>query len=69
MMLVQFVISVLASFTFGYLAPYYLYGKEDPAARILFGFIVAFFVGIADLYFVIREHLSEDGIRLTKKMN
>ena len=66
-MLAQFVVSVGASFLFGYLAPYYLWGRVEVGPRLLFGALAAFAVGLADLYFVIREHLSDDGIRLAKK--
>lgn len=66
-MLVQFLVSVLASFMFGYLAPYYLYGRTDVGSRVLSGTLAAFFVGIADMYFVIREHLRDDGVDLINK--
>jgi len=66
-MLVQFVVSVAASFVFGYISPYYLWGREDVGSRLLMGVITAFGVGVADLYFVIREHLSHDGVRLRPK--
>lgn len=68
-MLLQFVVSVAASFVFGYMAPYLLWGRIEVGPRLIFGTFAAFFVGIADLYFVIREHLSEDGIRIEKKIN
>lgn len=65
--MVQLVVSVLTAFAFGYLAPYYLYGRSDPGPRIILGTLIAFFVGIADLYFIIRENLDEDGIKIAKK--
>lgn len=65
--LVQLVVSVVASFMFGYLSPYYIYGKSETGPRIIFGTLMAFFVGVADLYFVIRENLDIDGIKLNKK--
>jgi len=68
-MLVQFIVSVFASFLFGYMAPYLIWGRVEVGPRLLAGTLAAFFVGIADLYFVIREHLSEDGIRIEKKSN
>jgi len=66
-MLVQFVVSVVTSFVFGYVAPYYLYGRTDVGARVILGTVFAFVVGIADMYFIIREHLRDDGIQLAKK--
>jgi len=65
--LIQLLVSVVASFMFGYLAPYYLYGKSETGPRIIFGTLMAFFVGVADLYFVIRENLDLDGIKLPNK--
>jgi len=67
LLIVQFVVSVVCSFMFGFLGPYYLYGKTDLGARLLAGIICAFIVGCADMYFVIRQMLEEDGILLSKK--
>lgn len=61
-MILQFVISIVTAFTFGYLAPYFFYGTVAAAPRILIGIIVAFIVGIADLYFVIRFLLETEGL-------
>ena len=66
-LIVQFVVSVVCSFMFGFLGPYYLYGKTDLGGRLLAGIICAFIVGCADMYFVIRQMLEEDGILLAKK--
>ena len=67
LLIVQFVVSVICSFMFGFLGPYYLYGKTDLGGRLLAGIICAFIVGCADMYFVIRQLLEEDGILLSKK--
>ena len=69
LLIVQFVVSVVCSFMFGFLGPYYLYGKTDLGGRLLFGIICAFIVGCADMYFVIRQMLEEDGILLAKKID
>ena len=58
----QFVISVATGFAFGYLAPYFFYGILDVGKRLLTGIIVAFVVGMADLYFIMRSFLEEDGV-------
>ncbi len=68
-LIVQFLVSVGASFMFGYLAPYYVSGLSEVGPRLLIGVLVAFVVGIADLYFVIRQMLDDDGIRLAKKVD
>eukprot|EP00088_Acartia_fossae_P037657 TRINITY_DN38860_c0_g1_i1.p1 TRINITY_DN38860_c0_g1~~TRINITY_DN38860_c0_g1_i1.p1 ORF type:complete len:199 (+),score=19.40 TRINITY_DN38860_c0_g1_i1:352-948(+) len=65
----QFFISIGTAFAFGYLAPFYLWGREETGPRLLLGTLAAFFIGIADLYFVIREHLSEDGVKFNKKLD
>jgi len=67
-LIIQFLVSVACSFMFGFLGPYYLYGKTDLGPRLLFGIICAFIVGCADMYFVIRQMLEEDGISLAKKI-
>lgn len=69
LLIVQFVVSVVCSFMFGYLSPYYLYGKTDMGGRLLFGIICGFVVGCADMYFVIRQLLEDDGILLAKKID
>jgi len=68
-LILQFVVSVVCSFMFGFLGPYYLYGKTDLGGRLLAGIICAFIVGCADMYFVIRQMLEEDGILLSKKID
>jgi len=68
LLIMQFVVSVICSFMFGYLSPYYLYGKTDMGGRLLFGIICGFVVGCADMYFVIRQLLEDDGILLSKKI-
>jgi len=69
LLIMQFVVSVVCSFMFGYLSPYYLYGKTDMGGRLLFGIICGFVVGCADMYFVIRQLLEDDGILLSKKID
>jgi len=69
LLIMQFVVSVVCSFMFGYMSPYYLYGKTDMGGRLLFGIICGFAVGCADMYFVIRQLLEEDGIVLAKKID
>ena len=69
LIIAQFVLSVACSFMFGFLAPYYLYGRVDLGPRLLFGIICAFVVGCADMYFVIRQMLEADGISLSKKLD
>jgi len=69
LLIMQFVVSVVCSFMFGYLSPYYLYGKTDMGGRLLFGIICGFVVGCADMYFVIRQLLEDDGILLAKKID
>jgi len=64
--LLQFVVSVACAFTFGYLAPYYFYGSTNTGGKILCGTFVAFLVGLADLYFVIRDSLHNEGYILKK---
>lgn len=61
-MVFQFVISVITAFAFGYMAPFFFYGISNTASRILIGTCVAFVVGIADLYFVLRYLLETEGI-------
>lgn len=58
----QFVMSVATAFTFGYLAPYYLYGRSDVGFRLLLGIVFGFIVAIADLYFVIKFLLETEGL-------
>ena len=58
----QLVISLVCSFAFGYLAPYYFYQTTDVGPRLLCGIIFAFIVGLADLYFVIKFFLETEGV-------
>ena len=58
----QLVISIMCSFAFGYLAPYYFYQTTDVGPRLLCGIIFAFIVGLADLYFVIKFLLETEGV-------
>ena len=58
----QFVISLICSFAFGYLAPYYFYGVMEVGPRLLCGIVFAFVVGLADLYFVIKFLLETEGV-------
>jgi len=69
LLILQFVVSVVCSFMFGYISPYYLYGRTDMGGRLLFGIICGFVVGCADMYFVIRQLLEDDGILLSKKID
>jgi len=69
LLIMQFVVSVVCSFMFGYLSPYYIYGRTDMGGRLLFGIICGFVVGCADMYFVIRQLLEDDGILLSKKID
>ena len=69
LLILQFLVSVFASFIFGYLAPYYVAGQTEVGPRLLIGVLFGFAAGIADLYFVIRQMLDDDGIRLAKKLN
>jgi len=66
LLILQFVVSVVCAFMFGYMGPYLLYGKEDLGGRLLLGILAGFLVGCADMYFVIRQLLEEDGIKLKK---
>jgi len=61
-LILQFVVSVVTSFIFGYMAPYYFWGKHDLGPRLLVGILCAFVVGCADMYFVIRQMLEADGV-------
>ena len=58
----QFVISLVCSFAFGYLAPYYFYQTTEVGPRLLSGIIFAFIVGLADLYFVLKFLLETEGV-------
>lgn len=66
LLILQFVVSVVCAFMFGYMGPYILYGRQDVGGRILLGIVLGFVVGCADMYFVIRQLLEEDGIKLKK---
>ena len=61
-LILQFVVSLISAFAFGYLAPYYFYGTVAVGPRLLYGIISAFVIGMADLYFVIRHLLESEGI-------
>ena len=69
MLIVQFIVSVACSFMFGFFGPFYLYGKTELGPRLLFGIICGAVVGCADMYFVIRQMLKEDGIDIAKKID
>ena len=62
LIILQFVISVVCSFVFGYMAPYYIRGVGNTGTRILSGIMFAFIVAIADLYFVVKFMLEAEGI-------
>lgn len=64
--LVQFVVSVGCAFTFGFLVPYLWYGNQNTGTKILCGTVCGIIVGIADMYFVIRENLHNEGYVLKK---
>lgn len=66
LLILQFIVSVVCAFMAGYMGPYLLYGKTDMGGRLLLGIIAGFVVGCADMYFVIRQLLEEDGIMLKK---
>jgi len=66
LLILQFVVSVVCAFMFGYMGPYLLYGRQDVGGRLLLGIVLGFVVGCADMYFVIRQLLEEDGIKLKK---
>jgi len=61
-LILQFVVSLISAFAFGYLAPYYFYGTVAVGPRLLYGIISAFVIGMADLYFVIRHLLETEGV-------
>ena len=63
----QFVLSVATGFAFGYFAPYVFYGSVNLGRRLLTGIVVAFAVGVADMYFIIRSFLEEDGVLKLKE--
>ena len=58
----QFIVSLICSFAFGYWAPYYFYQTTEVNPRMLAGLILAFVVGIADLYFVFKFLLETEGV-------
>jgi len=58
----QLVISIVCSFAFGYLAPYYFYQTTEVGPRLLSGIIFAFVVALADLYFVMKFLLETEGV-------
>lgn len=60
--ILQFVISIICSFAFGYMVPYYFKGVVNTGTRILCGIICAFVVAIADLYFVVKFLLESEGL-------
>lgn len=62
LLIFQFVVSVATGFVFGFFAPYLLYGIEEVGRRMLLGIVLAFVVGIADLYFIVRTFLEEEGV-------
>jgi len=68
-LIVQFIVSVVCSFLFGFFSPYYILGRQELGFRLLCGIVAGFAVGCADMYFVIRHMLAEDGVRLVKKLD
>lgn len=60
--ILQFVVSVVCSFFFGYMAPYYIRGVSNTGSRLLSGIICGFVVGVADLYFVVKFMLESEGL-------
>jgi len=60
--ILQFVISVVCSFVFGYMAPYYIRGVSNSGTRLLSGILCGFVVGVADLYFVVKFMLEAEGL-------
>ena len=58
----QFVLSAITAFAFGYLSPYYLYGYHEVGFHLLIGIVFAFVAAIADLYFVIKFLLETEGL-------
>jgi len=60
--ILQFVVSVVCSFFFGYMAPYYIKGVANTGSRLLSGIICGFVVGVADLYFVVKFMLESEGL-------
>ena len=62
LIVLQLVVSVACSFAFGYLAPYYFYNTTEVGPRLITGIFVAFVVGLADLYFVIKFFLETEGV-------
>ena len=58
----QLVISLICSFAFGYLVPYYFYGVIEVGPRLIYGILFAFVVGLADLYFVVKFLLETEGV-------
>lgn len=70
LLLAQLVVSVGAAFVTGYLLPYFFYGIENVETRLIVGILFAFVVGVADLYFVIRDGIHQIVVlsRVTKVM-
>ena len=68
LLVVQFVVSVVTAFFSGYFAPYFFYGIVDVGKRLLAGIIFGFVVGVADLYFIMRHFLEEEGVIDLDKM-
>ena len=62
LIVLQLVVSLICSFAFGYLAPYYFYHTTEVGPRLLSGIFVAFVVGLADLYFVLKFFLETEGV-------
>ena len=62
LIILQFVISIVCSFAFGYMMPLYLQGIAAVGTRLLTGIICAFVVAVADLYFVVKFLLESEGI-------
>jgi len=60
--ILQFVISTVCAFAFGYMAPYFFRGITDSGSRLLSGIIFGFIVAVADLYFVVKFMLESEGL-------
>ncbi|XP_017776181.1 PREDICTED: uncharacterized protein LOC108562382 isoform X2 [Nicrophorus vespilloides] len=53
----QFIVSVLASFFFGYIGMDWLFGPEKEGNRIIRGVMSAFLVAVAEFYFLLKKFI------------